>query len=272
MRFLINSVTPRTTSSSINLNNTEIDVQEPEIQSSDIEPDLCSTSHNIESNKRKQNKQKETDLEKKFMQYLDAQTQKEIVDDKPDEHQHFFQSLLPIVRKFNDDETLIFRTEVLRIAQTIKQTQISSKTIQPLHTPSAVSTHHPQYFYQTQPSYGILYPNNKQYGSSYGQGIQRQTLQHMNIQHNIPTQESPYYPMPSTNKNYAPGHQPTLPKQNDTTQYLSPIHHTSSQHSNITSPSSSNYSNIPESPENSQPLSRAESPSLFMDEFITIHN
>lgn len=33
------------------------------------------------------------------MQYLDAQTQKEISDEKPDEHQYFFHSLLPITKK-----------------------------------------------------------------------------------------------------------------------------------------------------------------------------
>lgn len=44
MRFLINTITPRKTSSSINLDNTEVDVQETEIQPSEIEAEPRSTS------------------------------------------------------------------------------------------------------------------------------------------------------------------------------------------------------------------------------------
>lgn len=267
MRFLINTITPRKTSSSINLDNTEVDAQETEIQPSEIEAEPRSTSQNIQSNKTKQNKQKETNLEKKFMQYLDAQTQKEIFDEKPDEHQHFFNSLLPIIRKFNDDETLIFRTEVLRIAQTIKQNQISSETLQPQHTASVLPTHHPQYLYQASPSYR-MYPNNNQFVSSHSPSIQHQTvLQHMNFQHNTPVQGSPNYPIRSTYQNYASSHQPIVSNQNDTSKYFSAIQPMSTQHSSVVSPSSSNYTNI-ESPEDSQPNSRSESQSSLINEFL----
>lgn len=266
MRFLINTIAPRKTSSSINLDNTEVDEQDTKIQPSEIEAEPRSTSQNIQSNKTKQNKQKETNLEKKFMQYLDAQTQKEISDEKPDEHQHFFHSLLPIIRKFNDDETLIFRTEVLRIAHTIKQNKISSKTLQLPHTASVFPTHHPQHLYQSQPSYR-MYPNNNQYVSSHSPSIQHQTLQHMNFQHNISAQGSPNYLIRSTHQNHASSHQPIVSNQNDTSQYFSAIQPISTQHSSVVSPSSSNYSNI-ESPEDSQPRSRSESQSPFINDFL----
>lgn len=260
MRFLINTITPRKTSSSINLDNTEVDVQETEIQPSEIEAEPRSTSQNIQSNKTNQNKQKETNLEKKFMQYLDAQTQKEIFDKKPDEHQHFFHSLLPIIRKFNDNESLLFRTEVLRIAQTIKQNQISSETLQLQHTTSVLPTHHPQYLYQASPSYR-MYPNNNQFVSSNSPSIQHQTvLQHMNFQHNTSAQGSPNYPIRST-------HQPIVSNQNDTSKYFSAIQPISTQHSRVVSPSSSNYTNI-ESLEDSQPRSRSESQSSFINEYL----
>jgi len=57
MRFLINTITPRKTSSSIHLDNIEVDVQEAEIQPSEIEAEPRSTSQNIQSNKTNKKKQ-----------------------------------------------------------------------------------------------------------------------------------------------------------------------------------------------------------------------
>ncbi|XP_022179370.1 uncharacterized protein LOC111039987, partial [Myzus persicae] len=122
LRFLIKTITPRKTSSSINLNNTAYDNIENDtindndianntindniehnLQTSEIVTEQCSTSNNSGLNKKKQSKQKESIVEKKFLEYLEVQTQKEINDYKQDQHQEFFNSLLPIVRKFNDD-------------------------------------------------------------------------------------------------------------------------------------------------------------------------
>ena len=120
--------------------------------------------NNSGPNKKKQSKQKESIVEKKFLEYLEVQTQKRINDDKQDQHQEFFNSLLPIVRKFNDDQTLLFRSEVIKIAQTIKRGQSSSlpETIKP--NVSSTSFQHQPYFHQLPYSpYRMYNPNNQQY-------------------------------------------------------------------------------------------------------------
>lgn len=60
------------------------------------------------------------------MKYLEVQTHKGINDHKSDQHQELFNFLLSIVRKFNDDQTLVFRTVIIKVAQAIKKGQSSS--------------------------------------------------------------------------------------------------------------------------------------------------
>lgn len=79
---------------SINLNNIINENTEHDVKISEIVAEQCS----------------------KFFEYLVVQTQERINDHKPDMHQEFFNSLLPIVGKFNDDQTLIFRTEIIKVA------------------------------------------------------------------------------------------------------------------------------------------------------------
>lgn len=107
----------------------------------------------------------------------------------------FFILCYPLQKKFNDDEELMFRTEVLRIAQTIKQNQISSKTLQLPHTHT-----HCQYFPHI--IQNIYTKHNLRIECTqitihmclhiFQVSIQHQTvLQHMNFQHNTSAQGSP---------------------------------------------------------------------------------
>lgn len=178
--------------------------------------------------KKKKTKQKESDVEKKFLEYLDVQTQKGINNDKQDQHQEFFNSLLPIVRKFNDDQTLLFRSEVIKIAQTIiKGCQTSSlpEKIKP-NIPSKSFQHQP-YFHQPPYSpYRMYNPNNQQYIHP-----QQTSSQYANTQYNIlPAMNTSLYVQSQHVQNV---HSLQPPVQN----------YASSQHINVVSPESPHLSN-----------------------------
>lgn len=56
------------------------------------------------------------------MEYLEEATKQKSQShiQEKDGHENFFDSLLPIVRQFNDDQSLMFRAEVIKIVQKIK--------------------------------------------------------------------------------------------------------------------------------------------------------
>lgn len=56
------------------------------------------------------------------MEYLEDATKQRSQShiQEKDEHEKFFDSLLSIVRQFNDDQSLMFRAEVIKIVQKIK--------------------------------------------------------------------------------------------------------------------------------------------------------
>lgn len=189
------------------------------------------------------------------MEYLEAQTHKGINDDNPDQHQEFFNSLLPIVRKFNDDQTLLFRSEVIKIAQTINGGQASSlpQRIKPYISSTAFQ--HQPYFHQ--PQYRMYNPSNQQYIHS-----QQTPSQYANTQYNI---------LPAMNTSFD--------VQSQNVQILQPPVQTyaSSQHINVVSPESSHQSNAT-SPYSTSTLSHHSeihsrrdeiySDSDIMDEFL----
>jgi len=56
------------------------------------------------------------------MEYLEEATKQKSQShiQEKDEHEKFFDSLLSIVRQFNDDQSLMFRAEVIKIVQKLK--------------------------------------------------------------------------------------------------------------------------------------------------------
>lgn len=192
----------------------------------------CSTLNNSGPNKKKQSKQKESIVEKKFLEYLEVQTQKGINDDKQDQHQEFFNSLLPIVRKFNDDQTLLFRSEVIKIAQTIKRGQSSSlpETIKP--NVSSTSFQHQPYFHQLPYSpYRMYNPNNQQYIHP-----QQTSSQYANTQYDIlPARNTSLY-VQSQNVQNVHSLQPPV-QTYASSQHIDVVSPESPQQSNASSPS-----------------------------------
>ncbi|KAF6198031.1 hypothetical protein GE061_007776 [Apolygus lucorum] len=78
------------------------------IEEEPSEPSRPSTSFSAEYATPNQKKKKKSDLDSSLLAYM-----REPIDvQPPDDHESFFESLLPIVRKFNDDQTLEFRTEI----------------------------------------------------------------------------------------------------------------------------------------------------------------
>lgn len=63
---------------------------------------------------------KTKNVEDKFIEYLEEATKKNSHIQEKDEHEKFFDSLLSIVRQFNDDQSLMFRAEVIKVVQKIK--------------------------------------------------------------------------------------------------------------------------------------------------------
>lgn len=56
------------------------------------------------------------------MEYLEETTKQKSQShiQEKDEHEKFFDSLLPIVRQFDEDQSLTFRAEVIQVIQKIK--------------------------------------------------------------------------------------------------------------------------------------------------------
>ncbi|KAF6198032.1 hypothetical protein GE061_007777 [Apolygus lucorum] len=103
------------------------------IEEEPSEPSRPSTSFSAEYATPNQKKKKKSDLDSSLLAYM-----REPIDvQPPDDHESFFESLLPIVRKFNDDQTLEFRTEVLNLASKIRRK--GSLTPGPPFTDSASS-------------------------------------------------------------------------------------------------------------------------------------
>lgn len=285
LRFLIKTLTPRLTSSSINLNNTAYDNIENDtindndianntineytniehnLQTSEIVTEQCSTLNNSGPNKKKQNKQKESNVETKFLEYLELQTQKGINDDKQDQHQEFFNSLLPIVRKFNEDQTLLFRSEVIKIAQTIKRGQSSSlpETIKP--NVSSTSFQHQPYFHQLPYSpYRMYNPNNQQYIHP-----QQTSSQHANTQYNIlPTRNTSLYVQPQNFQNVQSLRPPV--QTYASSQLINVVSPESPHQSNACSPSPYSTSTLSHHSDIVPGRDEIYSDSDIMDEFLT---
>lgn len=78
---------------------------------------------------------KTKNVEDKFIEYLEEATKQKNQShiQEKDEHQKFFDSLLSIVRKFKDDQSLMFRAKVIKVVQKIKDrpTQSSVQHQQP---------------------------------------------------------------------------------------------------------------------------------------------
>lgn len=269
------------TSSSINLNNTAyINIEndtindndianntinasiEHNLQTSEIVTEQCSTLNNSGPNKKKPSKQKKSNIEKKFLEYLEVQTQKRINVDKQDQHQELFNSLLLIVRKFNDDQTLLFRSEVIKIAQTIiKGGQSSSLPEKIKPNISFTPFQHQPYFHQPPFSqYRMYNTNNQQFIHP-----QQTSSQYANTQYNIlPAMNTSLY-VQSQNVQNVQSLQPPVQT------------YASSQHINVGFPESTHQSNA-SSPYSTSTLSHESdivpgrdeiySDSDIMDEFL----
>lgn len=115
MGFLIKTIQPRQTASSLNIQPLSAD--ESQIHDSSVELPV----QHVEL-RPNQTKKKTKNVEDKFMEYLEEATKQKSqshVQEK-DEHEKFFDSLLSIVRQFNDDQSLMFRAEVIKVVQKIK--------------------------------------------------------------------------------------------------------------------------------------------------------
>lgn len=115
--FLIKTVQPRPTASSLEIQPKNVD--ESQIIDSSAEPAMQYVE--LSSNRTKK---KTKNVEDKFMEYLEEATKQKsqiqnVIQEK-DEHEKFFDSLLSIVRQFDDDQSLMFRAEVINVVQKIK--------------------------------------------------------------------------------------------------------------------------------------------------------
>ncbi|KAF2882801.1 hypothetical protein ILUMI_23313 [Ignelater luminosus] len=128
LSFLAKVTTPNNTSSTLHnvplmINNDEVIVegtQNVTTQDDRKEENATATSTTSANDEERKNsrKRKRSSVEDKFIQYLEVYTK---VEEATDEHEDFFKSLLPTVRKFNEDQAMEFRAEVIQIMQKIRR-------------------------------------------------------------------------------------------------------------------------------------------------------
>lgn len=116
MGFLVKTVQPRPTTSSLPIQQEAFD--ESQVLDSSVEVPVQHTD--VHQNRTKK---KAKTVEDKFMEYLEVTTKQKSQSHLPekDEHEKFFDSLLSIVRQFDEDQSLMFRAEVIKLIQKVKR-------------------------------------------------------------------------------------------------------------------------------------------------------
>ncbi|CAI6356043.1 unnamed protein product [Macrosiphum euphorbiae] len=120
MQFLTKTIIPRQTISSITKQHSE---ESAELQPSTSEINLPSAEIQNNNEFKKQQKKRSRNVEDTFMKYLEEATKnrKDQCNVVKDEHENFFDSMLPVVRQFSVDQTLAFRAEMINVIQKIKR-------------------------------------------------------------------------------------------------------------------------------------------------------
>lgn len=126
MQFLTKTIIPRETISSIPKQHSE---ENDELQPSTSKINLPTAEIQNNDELKKKQKKKSRNVENTFMEYLEEVTKKKKDECSPvvkDEHENFFDSMLPVVRQFSVDQTLAFRAEMINVIQKIKRGTIYS--------------------------------------------------------------------------------------------------------------------------------------------------
>nr|CAH7715811.1 unnamed protein product [Callosobruchus chinensis]CAH7719688.1 unnamed protein product [Callosobruchus chinensis]CAH7739678.1 unnamed protein product [Callosobruchus chinensis]CAH7766218.1 unnamed protein product [Callosobruchus chinensis] len=126
LKFLDKTMDLNITESSLTCDQdtcTEDNIEESIIVSqSENDEEIDSTPKTSQTFTRKKRKKKES-VDDKLLQFL-----KDSEDSDRDDHKAFLMSLLPTVRSFDESQTLMFRSEVLRIIMDLKKIQPYNKS------------------------------------------------------------------------------------------------------------------------------------------------